>query len=298
VLPHSAAINGARRWIQLGGLRFQASEIARIALIVVLARHIGEAGDQIREGKVLMQQLIRISLVCGLVLIEPDFSVATLIGCVGLTLLFVGGARLWHLAGIALPIVPAALIAMVAAPYRQHRLMAFLHMSSGQGNGGYQAHQALIGLGNGGFFGVGLGHGVQKLFYLPEPHTDFVFSILGEEIGFAGLVIVLAVFAFIIYRGVRIALSAPDKMGQLMAFGLTLVLALSVIIHACVNTGLIPTTGVPLPFLSYGGMSLVFTLTSMGILLNISSQANDMSLSNAKRRDAGANEPHARSKRS
>ena len=121
---------------------------------------------------------------------------------------------------------------------------------------------------------MGLGEGGQKYFYVPEPHTDFVFSILGEEIGFVGLLAVLAIFGFIIYRGMKIAYNAPDKMGQLMAFGFSFILGMYVVIHACVNTGLIPTTGLPLPFLSYGGMSLIFTMSSMGLLLNISSQSS------------------------
>jgi cell division protein FtsW len=146
-------------------------------------------------------------------------------------------------------------------------------MPDHKGDIGYQAYQALIGLGNGGMFGVGIGQGDQKYFYLPEPHTDFVFSIMGEELGFLGLVLVLMLFAFIVYCGIKIALSAPDKMGQLMAFGFTFMCAIYVLIHAAVNVGLVPTTGIPLPFLSYGGMSLVFTVGSMGILLNISSQA-------------------------
>jgi cell division protein FtsW len=174
---------------------------------------------------------------------------------------------------LLLAIIPAAAVVAASAPYRLRRIMGYLHTSDHKGDIGYQAYQALIGLGNGGVFGVGLGEGGQKYFYLPEPHTDFVFSILGEEIGFVGLMAVLALFGFIIYRGMKIAFNAPDKMGQFMAFGFSFILGLYVVIHACVNTGLVPTTGIPLPFLSYGGMSLVFTMSSMGLLLNISSQS-------------------------
>jgi cell division protein FtsW len=169
--------------------------------------------------------------------------------------------------------LPVAAVFAISAPYRLRRITGYLHVSEHKDNIGYQAYQALIGLGNGGIFGVGLGEGGQKYFYLPEPHTDFVFSILGEEIGFVGLLAVLAIFGFIIYRGMKIAYNAPDKMGQLMAFGFSFILGMYVIVHACVNTGIIPTTGIPLPFLSYGGMSLVFTMSSMGLLLNISSQS-------------------------
>jgi cell division protein FtsW len=214
-----------------------------------------------------------IGVLSGLIILEPNFSTACIIGIVGLSMIFVAGARFWHIAGLLLAIIPAAAVVAASAPYRLRRIMGYLHTSDHKGDIGYQAYQALIGLGNGGVFGVGLGEGGQKYFYLPEPHTDFVFSILGEEIGFVGLMAVLALFGFIIYRGMKIAFNAPDKMGQFMAFGFSFILGLYVVIHACVNTGLVPTTGIPLPFLSYGGMSLVFTMSSMGLLLNISSQS-------------------------
>jgi cell division protein FtsW len=164
-------------------------------------------------------------------------------------------------------------ILVLKEPYRRARLTGFLQMSEKTSSLSYQTYQSLIGLGNGGIFGVGIGKGEQKFFYLPEPHTDFAISIMGEEIGFVGLMIIMALFAFIVYRGMKIAFRAPDKMGQLMAFGFSFAIALYVIVHASVGTGLIPTTGVPLPFLSYGGMSLIFMMSSMGILLNISSQS-------------------------
>ena len=188
-------------------------------------------------------------------------------------MIFVAGARFWHIASLLAALIPLAGVIAVAAPYRLRRIMGFLHTSHHRSDIGYQGYQALIGLGNGGALGVGLGQGGQKYFYLPEPHTDFVFSILGEEIGFIGLAAVLALFAFIIYRGIRIALNAPDKMGQLMAFGFSFILGIYVVVHAFVNTGIIPTTGIPLPFLSYGGMSLIFTMSSIGLMLNISSQS-------------------------
>ena len=150
------------------------------------------------------------------------------------------------------------------------------HMAEKKETIGYQAYQSLIGLGNGGLFGVGIGQGKQKFFYLPEPHTDFVISILGEEIGFVGLLVIGALFVFIVYRGMMIALNASDRMGQMMAFGFTLTIALYTLLHAFVGTGLVPTTGVPLPFLSYGGMSLVFMMSSIGIVLNISSKTRPL----------------------
>ena len=272
LLPESYAINGAKRWISLGGIRFQVSDFARMALILILARGCEKAGTELKNWSVLMRYLILLGLICGLVLLEPDFSTSLILAVIGLTILFMSGARFFHLASLVMAFVPAAALLVLRTPYRRARLMGFLQMSSRKDDLGYQAYQSLIGLGNGGLFGVGIGKGEQKFFYLPEPHTDFAISIMGEEIGFVGLSIIMAIFLFIVWRGMKIALQAPDKMGQLMAFGFTLIIAIYVLIHASVGTGLIPTTGVPLPFLSYGGMSLVFMMSSMGILLNISSQ--------------------------
>ncbi|MFP4416807.1 MAG: putative lipid II flippase FtsW [Chitinispirillaceae bacterium] len=272
LLPESQAINGAKRWVRIGFLRFQVSEFARIAMIILLAKQAQLKGYTIREGRVFVEQVIKIGLLCFLVVLEPDFSTAALIGVVGMALLFISGAKVWHIAAVGVVCLPVAAMAVAFSPYRRMRLLGHLHLTEHKSDLGYQTYQALIGLGHGGIFGVGLGQGNQKLFYLPEPHTDFVFSILGEEIGFVGLLAVLGIYSFIVVRGLKIAMRAPDRMGQVMAFGITFVLALYVILHACVNTGLVPTTGLPLPFLSYGGMSLVFTMCSIGILLNISSQ--------------------------
>ncbi len=279
VLPESYAINGAKRWASFGFFRFQVSEFARIALVITLAMYLEKFSERIREGSVFMQQLIKIGIICGLVILEPDFSTALIIGCLGLCLLFVAGAKLLHIAGVFVVLIPLALLSVITSPYRHKRLLGFLNMESSKDGIAYQTYQSLIGLGHGGIFGVGLGQGEQKYFYLPEPHTDFIFSILGEEIGFVGLMVIFAIFSIILYRGMRIASKAPDKMGQVMAFGLTFVLGMYVVLHTFVNTGVVPTTGVPLPFLSYGGMSLIFTMSSMGILLNISSQMRDMEFS-------------------
>ncbi len=282
-LPDSAAINGAKRWISLGFIRFQVSEFARIVLIITLAMQVHKLGERIREGGIFIQQIIKIGIICGLIIVEPDFSTALIIGCIGLCLLFVSGARILHLLGIVCAFIPLVIISLLTSPYRQQRLMGFLNMADMKDSVGYQVYQSLIGLGHGGLFGVGIGQGEQKYFYLPEPHTDFVFSILGEEIGFVGLMVMFFIFSILLYRGMRIASRAPDKMGQVMAFGLSLMLGIYVILHSFVNTGIVPTTGIPLPFLSYGGMSLIFTMSSMGILLNISSQSQDVKPSTKKR---------------
>ncbi|MFC1476356.1 putative lipid II flippase FtsW [Fibrobacterota bacterium] len=283
-LPESSAINGAKRWISLGFIRFQVSEFARIVLIIALAAQVHKLGERIREGGIFVQQIIKIGIICGLIIVEPDFSTALIIGCIGLCLLFVSGAKMVHLIGIVCAFIPLVILSLLTSPYRQQRLLGFLNMADMKDGVGYQAYQSLIGLGHGGLFGVGLGQGEQKYFYLPEPHTDFVFSILGEEIGFVGLMVMFFIFGILLYRGMRIATRAPDKMGQVMAFGLSLMLGIYIILHAFVNTGIVPTTGVPLPFLSYGGMSLIFTMSSMGILLNISTQLQDVKPQTRKRR--------------
>ena len=273
LIPSHHAIHGAKRWITIGFIQFQASELALMVLVVLFASRLEATGEEIRAPKQLLQYLLKIGILCVLIILEPNFSTASIVGIIGLLLLFVAGARFWHLAALLLVFLPTAAVVAASAPYRRHRIMGYLHMSDHKGDIGYQAFQSLVGLGHGGLFGVGLGQGGQKYFYLPEPHTDFVFSILGEEIGFVGLVVVLLLFGFMIYRGIKIALNAPDKSGQLMAFGFTFILGIYVVVHACVNTGLIPTTGIPLPFLSYGGMSLIFFMSAMGLILNISGQS-------------------------
>jgi cell division protein FtsW len=273
LMPSHHAINGAKRWINIGFLQFQVSELALMVMVVLFAHRLQSVGDTIQTPKQISAFLTKIGIMFLLIVLEPNFSTASIVALVGILMLFVAGSRFKHLAGLALAVIPVAVIVAISAPYRLRRILAFLNMSEHKDGVGYQAYQSMVGLGNGGLFGVGLGQGSEKYFYLPEPHTDFVFSILGEEIGFAGVMVVLALFGFLIYRGMKVALNAPDKSGQLMAFGFSLVVGIYVIVHASVNTGLIPTTGIPLPFLSYGGMSLIFTMSSMGILLNISSQS-------------------------
>jgi cell division protein FtsW len=271
LLPESQTINGARRWITLLGVRFQVSDFARMALIIFLAKKCGDENAEFDSWRSLVPHYIRIGLICALVVLEPDFSTCVIIAGIALSMLFVAGVRPRYILGTGLAILPIVVILIKSAPYRMKRLAGFLNMQE-QGQGaGYQVAQSLVGLGRGGFLGAGLGKGEQKYFYLPEPHTDFILSVLGEEFGFIGVMSVFLIFAFIVYRGFCISLNAPDRIGQIMAFGFTMAIALYMLIHASVVTGLLPPTGVPMPFLSYGGMSLIFTMSSVGILLNISS---------------------------
>jgi cell division protein FtsW len=273
VSPGGRAIHGAKRWISFGFIQFQVSELAIMVLVVLLATQLAKAEDELKEPKTFISFLVKIGIICGLIILEPNFSTASIVGIIGLSLLFVAGAKISHMALLVAAFIPIAVVGAFGAGYRRQRILAFLNMGDHKESIGYQASQALIGLGNGGLFGVGIGQGAQKYFFLPEPHTDFVFSILGEEIGFVGLIAMLALFGFMVYCGIRIALSAPDKIGQLMAFGFTIILAFYAIVHAMVNVGLTPTTGIPLPFISYGGMRLLFTMSSIGILLNIANQS-------------------------
>ncbi|MDR3012995.1 MAG: putative lipid II flippase FtsW [Chitinispirillales bacterium] len=273
-LPDSAAIKGAKRWITIMGIRFQVSDFARVALILFLAKKCGEDGMNFDNWRSLIPHYLSIGVICGLVVLEPDFSTAMILLVTAFGILFMAGAKVRHLLASVALVIPFAVLLIFRTPYRMRRVLGFMNLSEESSNLGYQVFQSLVGLGHGGLLGVGLGRGEQKYFYLPEPHTDFILSILGEEFGFVGIALVFLIFAFIVYRGFSISLNAPDRAGQLTAFGFTTVTAIYLLIHSGVVTGLIPPTGVPMPFLSYGGMSLIFTMSSMGILLNISSRAN------------------------
>lgn len=272
MLPEAYAVKGAKRWITLAGVKFQVSDFARMALILMLAKKCGEGVD-FDNWRSLIPHYIRIGILCCLIVFEPDFSTTVIIAITAFAMLFLAGAKVSHLLCTVLAMLPLAVALILRTPYRMKRVVSFMHLEERSGDLGYQVFQSLVGLGRGGMFGAGLGKGEQKYFFLPEPHTDFILSVLGEEFGFIGILLVFGIFAYIVYRGFNIALKAPDRMGQLMAFGFTMAIALYVLVHSSVATGLVPPTGVPMPFLSYGGMSLIFTMSSMGILLNISSQA-------------------------
>jgi len=264
----SAAVKGAKRWMTLFGVRFQVSDFARMALILFLAKKLGNCSSvDFSDWRSLIPHYVCIGVICGLILLGPDFSTTMIILIVAFGMIFMAGAKVKHLLVTLVLTLPLAVIVALAQPYRVRRLASFKDT-------GYQVFQSLIGLGRGGVFGTGLGRGEQKYFFLPEPHTDFIITVLGEEFGFVGIIAVFMIFAFIVYRGFSISLNAPDRTGQLAAFGFTLVIAVYVLVHSSVAIGLVPPTGVPMPFLSYGGMSLIFTMSGMGILLNISSKVN------------------------
>jgi cell division protein FtsW len=212
------------------------------------------------------------ALIILLILLEPDFGTAVIIASIMLLMMCLAGSRMKHLLILAAALIPAGILLILHKGYRLARLTAFLDPWKDAGNSGFQIIQSLLSFGSGGTFGVGIGDGMQKLFYLPEPHTDFILSIIAEESGFIGVTIVIVMFALFVFRGFMIALKAPDLFGMLLAAGLTMVIALESFINIAGVMGLIPLKGLALPFLSYGGTSFIMSMTAVGILLNISTQ--------------------------
>lgn len=264
------AAGGARRWISLGPINFQPSEIAKMALVFyaadVLSRKQSEIGSFIYGFLPLMFVL---GLCVVLILAEPDLGTAIALALLIIIMAFVAGVRIKQLLLTMLPGVFAVAALILTKPYRIRRITAFLNPWQDPKGTGFQIIQSFIALGSGGVFGVGLAHSKQKLFYLPEAHTDFIFSIIGEELGLIGTLSIIALYIAFIWLGFRIAYSARDLFGQFLAFGLVAMIALQAIINIAAVTGSIPTKGLPLPFISYGGTSLVYSMASVGLLLNI-----------------------------
>lgn len=264
-------VNGARRWLGFGSLYVQPSEFAKLSMVIFSASSLALYQDRITHFfKGLLPQLVMLTIVFGLILKEPDLGTALAIGGTLFVLLFAAGARLTHLAALGMVGVAGIVAAIVAEPYRLKRLFAFSDPWADPLNSGYHIIQSLYALGSGGLFGVGLGRSREKFLYLPEPHTDFIFAILGEEFGFVGTVLVIVLFFFFAWRGFRISVSAPDIYGGMLAAGLTTMIILQALMNVAVVTASMPVTGIPLPFISFGGSALIFTLAGVGILLNIS----------------------------
>ncbi|NTU45746.1 MAG: cell division protein FtsW [Chlorobiaceae bacterium] len=262
-------ISGAARWIGFGPLKFQVSDFAKYALIFHFSRLISEKQSYIKDLNSSFYPLLTILLtvVC-LVALEPNFSTASLIAMIGFMLMFIGGVSIRHLLLTALPLIPVAAVFAIAAPYRVARLLSFF---SGDEKGmSYQVVQALIGLGNGGLFGLGIGASKQRQLYLPLSYNDFVFVVVGEEYGFLGALAVIALFAGFFFCGLIIAKHAPDNFGKYVASGITMAISLFAFINIAVACHLLPTTGVALPFISYGGTALLFNSLGVGILMSIS----------------------------
>lgn len=271
-------VGGARRWLRFGPVSVQPAEFAKLALIIYVSYSLAKKKDRVQEFYVGYLPHVLVSAVfIGLVVVQPDLGTAVTFAALVLLLLFVAGVRLRYLFGTGLVIFPLLAVAIAQTSYRLERLLAFLNPWRDPSNTSFQLLHSLLALGSGGPSGVGLGSGQQKLFYLPEPHTDFILAVIGEETGLVGVATVLVLYALMAYRGIKIALNAPDSYGTYLAFGLTLAIGLQAFINGAVVMGLMPTKGLPLPLISYGGSSLLTTLAALGILMNISSQAKKQS---------------------
>jgi len=263
----SPPINGARRWIDVGPVNLQPSEAARFAVAVWVAMLAAKKGAAIRGFKKgVAPFLVVLGLMGLLILLEPNLSMAVLVALIGGTVLFTAGAKIGHFLLIATVGAVGALSLIWAEPYRLTRLRCFLEPC---GEGSFQLDQALLGMGSGGLFGVGFGHGQLKLHYLPYAYSDFLMSTIGEEWGFLGVVVVVLLFAVFGWLGFRIAKTAPDPFGQYLAAGLTSAVAVAAVLHMGVTMGLLPTTGLALPFMSYGRSGLIMSLVSVGVLVSI-----------------------------
>jgi cell division protein FtsW len=265
-------INGAWRWIRLGPFSFQPSEFAKLALILAFARYLSEnRGLRLRQfAGGFLPMLLCVGLMMGLIIIEPDYGTTALVGLIAGVMWIVGGVRVRHWLSVSVVGVVGFAIAVVLDPERLKRVLVVLYPDSDYYGAGYQLTQSLISIGSGGLFGKGLGEGLQKYLFLTESHTDFIFSILGEELGFAGASFVVLLFLIFVLMGIKVALKAPDYYGGLVATGITAMIGFSAFINFAVVLGIAPTKGLALPLISYGGSSLLVNLTAIGILLNIS----------------------------
>jgi cell division protein FtsW len=275
VPPLTQPINGTRRWLRFGPVSLQPAEIAKLALVIFLAAWLArhrERLDDLRRG--LLPPLGVAGGLAALVLAQPDLGNCLALIAVTLALLFLGGGPARYLVALALCALPLLATAILIAPYRLRRVTAFLDPWSDPRGGGFQIIQSWLALGSGGWFGRGVGESRQKLFYLPEAHTDFIFAVVGEELGFAGALVVLAGFVVLIWRGLRVGLRAPDAFGAYLALGITTLIAVQTLVNLGVVTGSLPTKGLPLPFISFGGSALVTTMLATGVLLNISQEAH------------------------
>jgi cell division protein FtsW len=267
----SAPINGTRRWFGLGGFGIQPSELAKIACVLFTALILERRMHRIDElSYSLLPIAIIVGVLAGLILLQPDFGTAMSLLLIVAAMVFAAGLHYKYFVGTVLAALPVIYIVLVAAPYRRRRLLAFWDPWADPLGDGFQIIQSLIAVGTGGLFGRGLMAGVQKLFYLPEPHTDFIFAVIGEELGLLGATGVLLCFCVIAWRGLRIAARAEDTFGSLVALGLTTMIAAQAFVNMSVVLGLMPTKGIPLPLVSAGGSSLLISLLGMGVLLNIS----------------------------
>jgi cell division protein FtsW len=267
----TSPVNGARRWLGLGGLGIQPSELAKIACVLFAALMLERRMDRINDVSYSLTPIVIVTCgMVGLILLEPDLGTSVSLMLTVAIMIFAAGLSYRYLLGAALVAIPAITVLLIAAPYRRRRLFAFLDPYQDPLGDGFQIIQSRIAVGTGGVTGRGLMEGVQKLFYLPEPHTDFIYAVIAEELGLIGATAILICFCVIAWRGLVIATKAEDRFGSLVALGLTTMIALQAFVNMSVVLGLLPTKGIPLPLVSNGGSSLLVSLLGMGMLLNIS----------------------------
>ena len=264
-------INGTRRWFAVGGVGVQPSEFAKLAVILFTAAILDRRMHRIDEVSYsLLPVAVVAGVVAGLVVLEPDFGAAATILLIVGVMVFTAGLNYRYLVGFTLAMAPVLYVVLASAPYRRQRLLSFLDPWDDPLGSGFQIIQSLIAVGTGGVFGQGIMGGVQKLFFLPEPFTDFIYAVIAEETGLVGATLILLCFGTIAWRGLRVAALAPDRFGTLLAVGLTTLVALQAFLNISVVLSLLPTKGIPLPFVSLGGSSMLVSLLAMGVLLNIS----------------------------
>jgi cell division protein FtsW len=273
VLAVGPQINGARRWLALGFFSIQPTEMAKLAVVLYLAAFLSNPQRRVTDWqRGFLPPVAMVGIICGLIVIEPDLGSTVVIGLVFVGMMYLAGARLSHLGYLGVPMMLGVCALIWMSPERWERMTTFLNPFADRQGAGYQLVQSILALENGGLFGVGLGQGKQKLMFLPEGHTDFVLALVGEELGLIGTCGLLALFAILVCKGFRVAALAPDLFGRYLALGITMLLGIQALINAGVVSGLLPTKGLTLPLVSYGGSSLLVTMLALGILLSVARQ--------------------------
>lgn len=263
-------VNDARRWIQIGPINFQPSEVAKFGVVLFFAASLSKNYKVLKKFGGLAVYLVILGIFAGVIMLEPHFSCTMLILSSAAIMLFVAGAEWKHIISLAVPAVVGVVAMVAAAPYRMARVTTFLDPFKDIRGEGWQIVQSLYAIGSGGIFGAGIGQSRQKYLNIPEPQNDFIFSIICEELGLIGAILVIALFAFLIYRGIKIAVNAPDLFGTLLTVGIISLIAMQALVNIAVVTSSMPVTGMPLPFFSYGGTALAITMAEMGVVLNVS----------------------------
>ncbi len=267
-------VGGAMRWLPLGAFSFQPAELTKLGLVIFMAYSLARKKERVKRFMSgFLPYMLLLTGLLALLLAQPDLGSALTMAVVAVMMLLVAGTRLVYLLGMAMVAAPCLYFLIMNVDYRRQRVLAFLNPWEDPSNSGFQIIQSWIAFGSGEAFGKGLGQSKQKLFYLPEAHTDFIFSVIGEELGFVGVIVIAAMFLLLVLRGFRAALQAPDEFGCYLAFGMSLLIGLEAFANMAVVMGMVPTKGLALPFLSYGGTSLVTSLIAIGIILNVSGHA-------------------------